>query len=73
MSVSALLQHVSSRVWDVANEQCDLARRELAVRIVKDANPVEEAADQPANTDASAYTLNYAKAGACVGRAAERG
>jgi hypothetical protein len=61
--VSALLQHVSSRVWDAANEQCDLVRRALAVRIIKDANPLGEEADRPANPHASAYILLYEKAG----------
>jgi transcription initiation factor TFIID subunit TAF12 len=62
VSAAALLQYVNSRVWHSSNEQMNVARRVLAERLVNEANP-GAAADQPANADPQAYSVDYPKAG----------
>lgn len=62
VSVSALLQHVGSRVWHSSNLQLDLARRILAEHLVTKANEGVEP-HCPAHSDAEAYREDFSKSG----------
>lgn len=62
VTVAALLQLISSRVWHSSNPQLDLARRTLAQHLVTKAN-AGSANHCLATPDPAAYRDNFARAG----------